>query len=392
MQLDISMKDEYEKASKLLRSTEQLWETLQTEDFEALPTNDPTASQARPKQAETLEEQIMRDMMGDAGGPGTAAASPSSSIPSNAKMSLYDQMDAMLGSISAGSFSSPTSNTAQSPSSPSPAAPLPPLRAPNRGQQSPQQQPDRPTARQPAQQQAAAKPPPQLSSRPALGAASARDDSDEDELSAAELERRAVELEEELFPGLAGQDALLEADAVTVARERLQAVKSGKADIGGGTMEGATLEERFPDLEAEGVTMEDLLAASKAQPRCGRRPSASDRFGSSEAAVSGPHVCGSSGRRSCLISCRTSAFRRVIHVVVGLNCHCSWPMWLCTVRLVVYSVGHVQGRRSEAAATSTAAGPTAAKACVATTGAATPKADRGGRPCSRLFRRPRSKV
>lgn len=259
------MKDEYEKASKLLASTEQLWDTLQTEDFEALPTADPTASKTNPPQAETLEQQIMRDMLGDSGSQGTPAGPPSTSNRSNATMSLYDQMDAMLGSISTGSFSSPTGTTAQPPSPTTPAAPLPPLRAPSR----PGQSPDQPQQQQRSPQKPVTPdPPPQLSSRPALGAASARDDDDEDEeLSAADLERRAVELEEALFPGAVGQDDLLQADAITVARERLQAFKSGKADVGGGSsVGGSDYEDRFPDLDLEGASMEALLAA-KDQPR-----------------------------------------------------------------------------------------------------------------------------
>lgn len=265
MQLDISMKDEYEKASKLLESTEQLWDTLQTEDFEALPTNDPAASHSKPPQAETLEQQIMRDMLGDSGSQGTPASPPSASNSrSSATMSLYDQMDAMLGSISAGSFSAPTGSKAQPPSATPPAGPLPSLRAPTRPNQPQRQQQQQESPQEPATPD----PPPKLSSRPALGAASARDDDDEDDLSAADLERRAVELEEALFPGAAGQDDLLQADPVMVARQRLQDFKSGKADVGSGSSMGdSNLEDRFPDLDLEGASMEALLAA-KDQPRC----------------------------------------------------------------------------------------------------------------------------
>eukprot|EP00892_Ulva_mutabilis_P004089 jgi/Ulvmu1/2051/UM120_0047.1 len=258
--LDISMKEEYEKAKKILDSTEQMWDSLKTDDVIPERTRGQAASPARPR-SQSLEQQIMRETLGGSSNESAQARPPAGGNSAGVPMNLYDQMDALLGSISDGSFSSPSTPAPTGPSSASGAKP-PPLRAPKRPQQLQDQQ-ERPE--QPAH--VAPGPPPALAGRPALGAASARAAADEEDLSRAELESRAVELEEELFQGGAG-DGLAEAEAVSMARERIQALRTGDANVGGGSgMSGGSLEDRFPDLaDSDGVTMEALLN-QKPEPR-----------------------------------------------------------------------------------------------------------------------------
>ena len=261
MQLDISMQEEYTKATKILESTEQMWDNLNTDGkFKPVQTQDQATSRGGRPQDETLEEQIIRETLGPSDIQGDAARPPAKGTRTDMPMDLYDRMDALLGSISDGSFSSPSS-TREPPSPDESSAQLPPLRAPSRPQQPQPEGPATPAT-------ARVGPPPALAGRPEINAATARAEAEDKAFSAAELERLAVELEEELFQGGVGNTDLAEAEAASLVRERLQALRQGEADVGGGSgTRGDDLEDRFPDLSADDVTMASLLT-DDTQLRC----------------------------------------------------------------------------------------------------------------------------